>query len=122
MKAREDLHQIVDALPENELPTAQRVLEALRVTGDPVLRALFSAPVDDESDEDDLDGGLSEARREAGEGQVVSHEEALLASLEGRGLLIRPGKVPQREPFQEPTVEMRGRLPSEMVIEDRRWP
>lgn len=52
-----------------------RVLEALRATSDPVLLALLSAPIDDEPDNDDFDGGLSEARREAREGRTVSHEE-----------------------------------------------
>ncbi|HSK77499.1 MAG TPA: hypothetical protein VLQ45_13700 [Thermoanaerobaculia bacterium] len=75
MGRREALHQLIDDLPEQDLPIATRVLEALRATGDPVLRALLSAPIDDEPDNDDFDGGLSEARREAREGQTISHEE-----------------------------------------------
>ena len=62
---RESLHRLVDALPEEDLPTAGRVLEALRATGDPVRFALDNAPFDDEPDDDDLDGGLSRAREEA---------------------------------------------------------
>lgn len=76
MARREALHQLVDDLPEHDLPVATRILEALRATGDPVLRALLSAPVDDEPDDDDFDGGLTEARREAHEGKGISHEEA----------------------------------------------
>jgi hypothetical protein len=76
MSERRALHRLVDTLPEQDLPVAARVLEALQATADPVLRALLSAPVDDEPDEDDLDGGLSEARREALEGKGISHEEA----------------------------------------------
>lgn len=72
---RRSLHQIVDNLPEHDLPTARRVLQALRDTADPVLRALLSAPADDEPDRDDADGGLSEARREAEAGEVLTHEE-----------------------------------------------
>lgn len=53
MGRREALHQLIDDLPEQDLPIATRVLEALRATGDPVLRALLSAPVDDEPDNDD---------------------------------------------------------------------
>ncbi len=75
MSPRDTLHKLVDALPEEELPTATRVLEALRATADPVLRALLAAPDDDEADDDDFDGGLSEARREAREGKTLSHEE-----------------------------------------------
>jgi hypothetical protein len=62
---RESLHRLVDDLPEEDLPTAGRVLEALRATGDPVRFALDNAPFDDEPDDDDLDGGLSQARQEA---------------------------------------------------------
>lgn len=42
---------------------------------DSVLQALESAPLDDEPDEDDADGGLSEARREALERKGLSHDE-----------------------------------------------
>ena len=75
MTAREALHQLVDHLPEGDLTTAARVLEALKETGDPVARALLTAPVDDEPDEDDFDGGLTEARREAAAGKLLSHDE-----------------------------------------------
>ncbi|HEX9731793.1 MAG TPA: hypothetical protein VGG06_07360 [Thermoanaerobaculia bacterium] len=75
MPAREALHRLVDSLPERDLPTAARVLEALSSTADPVLRSLESAPLDDEPDDDDLDGGLTEARREALEGTLVAHED-----------------------------------------------
>lgn len=75
MTAREALHRIVDDLPETDLPAVRRVLEALRVTADPVLRALLTAPADDEPDDDDFDGGLTEARREVASGKHLSHEE-----------------------------------------------
>lgn len=75
MNGRKALHRLIDDLPEQDLPVVVRVLEALRATSDPVLRALLSAPVDNERDEDDVDGGLSEARREAREGKGISHEE-----------------------------------------------
>jgi hypothetical protein len=62
----------VDDLPESEFPTAERILEALR---DAVVerfnRALDAAPYDDEPDDDDFDGGLTEARSE----ESISHEE-----------------------------------------------
>jgi hypothetical protein len=75
MTARESLHHLVDELPESDLGTAARVLEALSATGDPVLRSLLAAPADDEPDEDDRDGGLSEARSEALGGSTISHDE-----------------------------------------------
>ena len=75
MTAREALHRIVDDLQDGDLSTATRVLGALRATGDPVLQAMLSAPVDDEPDNDDFDGGLTEARREAEQGLGISHED-----------------------------------------------
>lgn len=45
------------------------------VSGDPALRALAQAPLDDEPDDDDFDGGLSEARAQARSGRLVDHEE-----------------------------------------------
>ncbi len=44
MTTKERLHQLVDQLPESEVATATRVLEALRAAADP----LASAPEDDE--------------------------------------------------------------------------
>ncbi len=49
MTVKEELHQLVDSLPENELPVARRFLEFLAdLSCDPVLRALHEAPIDDE--------------------------------------------------------------------------
>jgi hypothetical protein len=77
MAARQSLHKLVDALPEQDVATAARVLEALSLPLDPVERSLRMAPIDDEPDDDDLDGGLTEARQQALDGEVVSHEEIL---------------------------------------------
>jgi hypothetical protein len=74
MTIKERLHHLVDALPESEVPTATRILEALVATADPVLRAHLLAPEDDESTAgDDDDGGLTEARAESS----LSHEVEL---------------------------------------------
>jgi len=75
MGGRKALHRLIDDLSDQDLPVAVRVLEGLRATSDPVLRALLTAPLDDERGEDDVDGGLSEARHEAREGKGISHEE-----------------------------------------------
>ena len=40
MAAREALHRLVDALPEPDLPTAARVLEALSLSADSARRSL----------------------------------------------------------------------------------
>jgi hypothetical protein len=76
MNPREALHRLIEGLPERDLAVAARVLGALQATADPVFQALLSAPVDDEPDDDDFDGGLTEARREARDGKGLSHEEA----------------------------------------------
>ena len=74
MAARKTLHRLVDTLPERDLSTAARVLEALTLTVDPVERSLALAGREDEPENDDFDDGLAEARREAREGQLVSHD------------------------------------------------
>lgn len=75
MSERERLHRLVDELPEQDVPTGTRVLEALRISGDPVLRSLKNAPYDDEPDEDDCDGYLTEARTEAEAGRGLTTEQ-----------------------------------------------
>ena len=75
MSDRATLHRLLDALPEEDLPTAERVLAGLSATADPVTRALLLAPVDDEPDDDDDDGGLTDARAEVERGDVLTTEE-----------------------------------------------
>lgn len=75
MSPRETLHRQLDALPEEDLPIVERLLAGLTATADPVLRSLALAPPDDEPDDDDFDGGLTEAREEAARGEWISHED-----------------------------------------------
>ena len=76
MSPRQTLHRLLDQLPERDLPTVARVLEALTATShDPVSKALEMAPFDDEPDDDDSDGDLTEARRTAKSGHGLSTEE-----------------------------------------------
>jgi hypothetical protein len=75
MCQRATLHRLIDSLPEEDLTTAGRLLVGLTMTADPVERALLLAPVDDEPDTDDDDGGLTEARRELARGEGISTEE-----------------------------------------------
>lgn len=72
---REKLHLYVDALPEEDLPIAERLLAGLAATAGPVARALALAPPDDEPDDDDRDGGLSEVAEESARDEWVSHED-----------------------------------------------
>jgi len=74
MTGRDRLHLLVDELPESEVPTAVRVLGALRETSAAV-HAIGEAPLDDEPDDDDHDGGLTEARAQADAGMGISTVE-----------------------------------------------
>ena len=75
MTTRELLHDIVDKLPDTELVTAARILTALEQPADALQILLANAPIDDEPDDDDFDGGLTAARKELDEGRTISHEE-----------------------------------------------
>jgi hypothetical protein len=70
---RAELHEILDALPEANLPAAEEALRKLGETA--VLKALDEAPLDDEPDDDDYDGQLTEARRDAAQGRGITTEE-----------------------------------------------
>jgi hypothetical protein len=48
MPTRDTLHRLIDEPPESELTTAERFLNYLRATADPVLKALLDAPIDGE--------------------------------------------------------------------------
>ena len=74
MTTREMLHVIVDQLPEAELTTAARILIALDRPVDELQIRLASASVDDEPDDDDFDGGLTEALAET---EFLSHDEVV---------------------------------------------
>lgn len=77
MTVKERLHALIDDLPESELAAAERYLTYLRLLAqEPVLRALLTAPVDDEPLTEDDRAALREARDEVAAGRVMSHEEA----------------------------------------------
>ena len=72
MIARDDLHTMLDAIPEDRLPAIKESLERL---ADPVLLALLMAPEDDEPvTEEDL-AALAEARAERERGETIPLEE-----------------------------------------------
>jgi hypothetical protein len=68
MNARQTLHELVDDLPDEDLMTAVRALKEL----DSLTVLLENAPIDDEPDDDDFDGGLTEALAET---ELIPHEE-----------------------------------------------
>jgi len=72
---RENLHKLIDELPDTDLPTAERVLEALRATADPVRQALDSAPEDDEPEADEEAAAVATAWEEHRRGEHLTTEE-----------------------------------------------
>ena len=74
MTNRELLHEIVDELPESDLVTAVRILKGLELAPTPLDILLANAPIDDEPDDDDFDGGLTEAYEET---ELIPHEEVV---------------------------------------------
>ena len=77
MTIKERLHQLVEELPEGPATTAaERALGHLRIAaGDPVLQALMSAPLDDESETDDEKSSVAEGLAALHRGDVISDEE-----------------------------------------------
>lgn len=72
---RDEIHRIVDELPEGELKAARRYLEFIRNVGaDPVRRALENAPLDDEPETEEELRGVEQARRELEAGEVLTTE------------------------------------------------
>jgi len=72
---REALHRLADELDDSDVAVALRVLEALRLADDPVVRALRDAPLDDEPVSAEEEKAVAEARVEADGGELVPQEE-----------------------------------------------
>ena len=77
MTTKEQIHQLVDDLPERELETVKRVLEGLSALSpsNPVLDALANAPVDDEEVSDEEAQAIEDGERDIESGQVVSGDQ-----------------------------------------------
>ena len=77
MTTKEQIHQLVDDLPERELETVKRVLEGLSALtlSNPVVEALANAPVDDEAVSDEEAQAIEEGERDIEAGQVVSVDQ-----------------------------------------------
>ena len=77
------LHELVDTLPEDELPAAHRFLAyLLQVSNNPVLRALLDAPLDDESDTPEEQAAVQESLEQLACGETLS-TSALREELNG---------------------------------------
>jgi hypothetical protein len=70
--ARDELHRLLDQIPDSEIATAHRFLRTLV---DPVMLSLLNAPFDDEPVTDSERAAVETARREAGTG--TDHDEVL---------------------------------------------
>ncbi len=72
---RERLHRLVDNMHERELETVETFVEFVRERGDPLLRKLMSAAVDDEPVTDEEEAGVREAWDDYKAGRVQTLEE-----------------------------------------------
>ena len=73
--SRDTLHDLIDRIPEEELPAAKRFLEYLAVS--PAYRAaLFALPDDEPVTEADA-AAIVRARQEVRAGETASHDEIL---------------------------------------------
>lgn len=74
--SREDLHRLVDELPDSELNAAQRFLEFLRDRDvEPVRKAIAKAPVDDEPETAEEVEGVEEAEDDIRAGRTMTTDE-----------------------------------------------
>ncbi|MEI9815350.1 MAG: hypothetical protein WDO18_23065 [Acidobacteriota bacterium] len=73
--SRTTLHDLVDRIPDSELPAAERYLEFLSYNV--AYRAARTAPADDEPVTRDDASAMLRATKEIETGQVVDHDEIL---------------------------------------------
>ena len=69
---RQEIHSLVDHIPEKDLRTARKILRAL---ADPVTQSILNAPADDEPETAAERDEMEAARRETGTGSP--HEEVV---------------------------------------------
>ena len=74
MTTKADLHRLVDGLPEENLPAAERALTTLQ-DEDPVLRAFMNAPLDDEPLTEEDIAAIEEAHEDIRLGRTYAWEE-----------------------------------------------
>ncbi len=72
MLTRDDLHQLLDTIPDHELTTAATALKPLV---DPVLWSLLTAPIDDEPETEEERTAIAEADEDIRQGRLIAHED-----------------------------------------------
>lgn len=75
MTTRERLHWLVDQLKESEWPEVEEYLAVRAAGDDPVLRALLTAPEDDEPETDEEREAVREALEDIAAGRLIPHEQ-----------------------------------------------
>jgi hypothetical protein len=76
MRARDNLHRLIEDLPDSEIPRAERVLQALKETAQEVgANWLEHVREDDEPETADEMEAVAEAWREHREGKSLTTEE-----------------------------------------------
>jgi len=77
MAVRDEVHALVDALPESELPAVRRYLKSVAtVPKDPLIRFFQDAPDEDEPISPEEERAVAEGREDIRLGRTVSMEEA----------------------------------------------
>lgn len=72
MLTRDQVHSLVDALPDEEFAAAAAAVEKVI---DPVTRALLLAPADDEPFTNDDRAAIERSRAAYDRGEYISHDE-----------------------------------------------
>ncbi len=71
---KQRLHQLIDELPDEQIQAAERYLHTLCRDVHPVVRAMRSAPIDDEPLTDEDREAILEGRREIAAGHGIPNE------------------------------------------------
>ena len=77
MATKEDLHKLIDKLPEDEIQAATLYLQHLQNRNDPVLAALLNAPEDDEPETEYECQAVAEGMEDLEAGRMVTSAEIL---------------------------------------------
>ena len=72
---REDIHRLVDQLPNKELHGVKRFLAYLKITEDPLTQKLLEAPYDDEPLTREEESAIDEARDALRSGRVLTMKQ-----------------------------------------------
>lgn len=77
MATKEDLHKLIEELPEDEIQAATLYIQHLRHKNDPVLAALLNAPEDDEPETEYERQAVADALEDLKAGRVVTSGDIL---------------------------------------------